>query len=105
MNALCLQRAPFVACKLTALITSWETAMRPVRIVLWKGMALNLDQRFLLAVCAAFAASWLMMTYVQLLHESVARGDQLRAEQRAPTGLTAKGSDRAGRVVATSESL
>jgi hypothetical protein len=79
--------------------------MRPVRIVLWKGMALTLDHRLLLSICAALAASWLMMTYVQLLHESVARGDQLRAEQRAPAGLTAKAADRAARVVASSESL
>jgi hypothetical protein len=78
--------------------------MRPVRIVLWKGMAFNLDQRLLLAVCAALAASWLMMAYVQLLHESVARGDQLRADQRAPSSITAKATDRTGRVVATSES-
>jgi hypothetical protein len=79
--------------------------MRSVRVVLWKGMALTLDQRFLLAVCAVLAGSWLMMAYVQLLHESVARGDQLRAEQRAPTGLSAKAAERAGRVVASSESL
>jgi hypothetical protein len=79
--------------------------MRSLRIVLPKGVAFKVDPHYILAVCAALTATWLMMSYVQLLHESVARGNQLRAEQRTPSVLATKAADRGGRVVASSEAL
>jgi hypothetical protein len=60
-----------------------ETSMRTLRIVLPNGSAFNVTQNFLIEVFAVVAAIWLMFAYVQLLHESVARGEQIRAKQRA----------------------
>jgi hypothetical protein len=55
--------------------------MNPLRVVVLSFAALPLARRRLL-VCAAIAAALLMSMYVQLLHHSLARGDQLREVQR-----------------------
>ena len=51
-------------------------------------------RRLLLAVCAALVAVALLSAYVQMLHESVARGDRLRGdwEAAAATSRAAAGS-------------
>ena len=57
--------------------------MRPLRIVLPGSIELNLALAHLLTLCAAIAAACLLWAYVQLLHDSVAHGIQLRADRLA----------------------
>jgi hypothetical protein len=50
--------------------------MRPLHIVLPSGFEFTLRLRHLFCLIALFVAAGLLATYVDLLHESVARGSQ-----------------------------
>jgi type II secretory pathway component PulM len=56
--------------------------MRSLRIVLPSHAVLELNPRHLLLLCAAVAAAGLLLTYVGLLHDAVARGAQWRADHQ-----------------------
>ena len=56
--------------------------MKPLPALLSKHATLRPQQRKLL-VCAAIVAVSLISFYVHLLHESMALGEQMRAQQRA----------------------
>ena len=57
--------------------------MNPSRAHLPFRMELTPAQRGLLLGCAAIVAVCLLSLYVHLLHESMARGEQMRAAQRS----------------------
>jgi type II secretory pathway component PulM len=56
--------------------------MRSLRIVLPSFAVLELTPRHLLLLCAAVAAAGLLLTYVGLLNDAVARGAQWRVDHQ-----------------------
>lgn len=61
--------------------------MKPLHVLLSSGTERPPAHRQLLLLCAALMAVFLLLAlYVNLLHEAMARGDQMREEQRSSAG-------------------